>query len=236
MDNYNEIKEYISKNILGIFTFIIGVLSIVSSIVYVKLNKCEVCEVEKPNESIAMLDENDKEEEVVTKPIIKVDVKGAVKKPGVYAFSEGSNVMDAILTSGGLTSNGVTSNINLSRKLKDEMVVYIFSKSELKQGKSSNSLVCEVPKCECESIKVDKDICANNAESNNSKEVSDEKISINSDDISELMKIDGIGESKAKAIIAYRNSHGDFKTIEEIKNVSGIGDKAYEKIKDKIRV
>ena len=168
--------------------------------------------------------------------------KGAVKKPGVYILDEGSIVNDAIVASGGITSSGVTSNINLSKKLKDEMVIYIFSKSEIAKQNTNNKLVCEVPKCTCEQIVVDKDIEASKekeslGESYASVEKTiSNKISINTDSIADLTTLSGIGEAKAKAIIEYRKANGNFATIEDIKKVPGISDNIYEKIKDYITV
>lgn len=233
MEDYEKIKEVVSRNILGILGFIIGIGSIIYSYIYANTNKCEECKCD--TNSIAILESNSKEKEEITdkfKNEIRVDVKGAVKKPGVYAFSEGTTVIDAILSAGGLSSNGVTSNINLSKKLKDEMVVYVYNKTELNKKKTTNTF--NTPTCECESVMVNKDICVN--ENEEIKDDNNKLISINSDDINELMKIDGIGESKAKAIIEYRKVHGNFKMIEEIKNVGGIGEKAFDKIKNKITI
>ena len=151
-------------------------------------------------------------------------------------------MIDAIYLAGGPTYYGVTSNINLSKHVKDEMVIYVFTQYEIDNKTSKNEVVCEIPKCECEEVTVYKEVCTNPIESvieeTKEKNISQDdtakdresKISINTDSIEELTKLDGIGESKAKQIIEYRRENGDFKSIEDIKNVSGIGDKAYEKM------
>ena len=140
--------------------------------------------------------------------IIMVDIKGEVKMPGTYEFNEEQRVIDAIEKAGGLSSNANTNEINLSEKLFDEMLIYIPSKEEYNEKTKET----------------------------NKKAITDGKISINTASISELTKIKGIGESKAKKIIEYRKEFGKFKTIEDIKNVSGIGNATFEKIKDSIKV
>ena len=178
-----------------------------------------------------------------------VDVKGAVKNPGVYEFNDGDKIIDAIVKAGGLAKNAVTSNINLSKKLTSEMVVYIFTKSELTTKKVDTTTKNEVSSqtytttkvtpnntyipnsdCTCETIEV------NNGIDEINDNISNSKININTANIEELTKLTGIGQSKAEAIITYRNNNGYFKTIEDIKNVSGLGEALFEKIKYSITV
>lgn len=150
-----------------------------------------------------------------------IDIKGEVNSPGTYEFEENKRVIDAINKAGGLTKKADTEDINLSEKLTDEMLIIIPSKEEKeKQEKeiTSNS---------------------NNASTNESvshTQTSDGKISINTANISELTKLSGIGESKARSIIEYREKNGKFKTIEDIKKVSGIGNSTFDKIKDNIKI
>lgn len=152
-----------------------------------------------------------------------VDIKGSVKNPGVYEFKENDRVIDAINYAGGLNKYANTSNINLSQKLSSEMVIYVFSNKEIEDGSkaSSCSTICEV-----NVIEVNNCVDENN---------SSDKVNINNATLEELMTLTGIGESKAKNIIAYREKE-KFKTIEDIKNISGIGDALFEKIKDRIVV
>ena len=189
-------------------------------------------EPEKTNES----KEPVKKEEQKPKEVI-VDVKGAVNKPGVYTLKNDKRVIDAINMAGGLTTNADTSLINLSMKLTDEMVIDIYTKEEMKD----ENMVCAP--CECPEIsdacitekETTKEETAKNTKESNKKEVNtNQKVSINTGTLEELQTLDGIGETKAKAIIGYRETNGLFKKIEEIKNVSGIGDSTYEKIKGRI--
>ena len=156
-----------------------------------------------------------------------IDIKGNVKNPGVYEFNENDRVIDAINLAGGLKKNANTSNINLSQKLKSEMVIYIHSNDDIK--KNEGNMSCDT-KCKTEIIEV------NNCIETNENKNNDEKININTASLEELLKISGIGESKAKNIIEYRETNGQFKNIEEIKNINGIGDSLFNKIKDNITI
>ena len=161
-----------------------------------------------------------------TKEKMYVDIKGSVNNPGVYEFNENDRVIDAIELAGGLTKNANTSNINLSQKLTSEMVIYVYSNSEIKNNEKT--LSCNTI-CETNVIEV------NNCVSSNTND-SSSLININTATVDELTSISGIGESKAKSIIEYREANGNFKSIEDLKNISGIGDSLFEKIKDKITV
>ena len=156
-----------------------------------------------------------------------IDIKGNVKNPGVYEFNENDRVIDAINLAGGLKKNANTSNINLSQKLKSEMVIYIYSNDDIK--KNEGNMSCDT-KCKTEVIEV------NNCIETNENKNNDEKININTASLEDLIKISGIGESKAKNIIEYRETNGQFKNIEEIKNINGIGDSLFNKIKDNITI
>lgn len=156
---------------------------------------------------------------------IFVDVKGAVKKPGVYELTSDDKVIDAINVAGGLASNAVTYNINLSKKLTNEMVIYVFTKKELT---TTSVTIKSDTECKCEVVEVNN--CVKSDEEDKSK------VNINNAGKDELTSLNGIGDAKAEAIIAYRNENGLFKSIEDILNVSGISSNLYEKIKDSITV
>lgn len=167
---------------------------------------------------------------------IFVDVKGAVKKPGVYELNDGDKVVDAINKAEGLTKSAVTTNINLAKKVTNEMVVYVFTKKELSKSEEGKTVVSEVP-CVCETVEVNNCIKEDNSSATNDNQSSEfKKVNINTASAEELVTIKGLGESKANAIISYRNTNGNFKSIEDIKNVSGIGDALFNKIKELITV
>lgn len=165
-----------------------------------------------------------------------VDVKGAVNAPGVYELEDGKRVIDAINLAGGFSDKADTINVNLSKRLTDEMFIVIYTKQEIYNYKKSNEISninCASFECVCPDVKNDACIEKNLKAENNKKEANN-KVSINNATKEDLMSLTGIGESKANAIINYRNENGLFKQIEDIKNVSGIGDSVFEKIKNNI--
>lgn len=172
---------------------------------------------------------------------IKVDIKGAVKNPGVYEVEENSRVSDVINISGGLTSEADTSVINLSKNVIDEMVIIIYTKDEINEMKEGSTSIKYIEK-ECVCPKLENDACIedkidnipNNENNSNNKNEANGKVSLNNATLDELMTLDGIGEKKAQAIIDYRNKNNGFKTIEELLEVDGIGSTTYEKIKDRL--
>lgn len=167
-----------------------------------------------------------------------VDIKGFVKTPGVYLVSDDNIVQDVINLAGGLKSGASTNNINLSEKVKEEMVIYVFSKKELKKNNQTNlsdtsctTKVIEVNKCDTPSTN-----STQTSNSTSSKPSSQNTlVNINTASKEELMTIPNIGASKADAIIIYR-AETKFNSIEDIMNVSGIGESVFVKIKDHITV
>lgn len=173
-----------------------------------------------------------------------VDIKGEVKKPGVYYLDKGKRVIDVVNKAGGFTIDADSSANNLSKKIFDEMVIVIYSKDEIRDfvhTKENEAIVEE--RCTSDIVSnnscytVSKDSKTNDKITSSKNNSSSEKklVSINDATLEELMTLSGIGESKAKAIIEYR-SKKKFNTIEELKEVSGIGDSLFEKIKGNITV
>lgn len=159
---------------------------------------------------------------------VYVDIKGSVKKPGVYQVSADSIVWDIVNLSGGFTKNAYTKNINLSQKVKDEMVIYVFSKSEM--SKMNNTVKTDTA---CTTNVINYDNCITTEK--NATETSTSLVNINTASKEELMNVSGIGASKADSIIAYRIKM-PFSKIEDIMNVSGIGESLFDKIKKYITV
>ena len=160
--------------------------------------------------------QNNKE---VTIPVkdksIVVEIKGEVKKPDVYTVNENAIVKELIEAAGGLTENADLSNINRAKKLQNHELVYIGNKSD-----------------------INKEIENKNSEPNisNNQGITNNIVNINTATTEQLKTLNGIGDSKAKSIIEYREQSGGFKSIEDIKNVTGIGEKMFEKIKDQIEI
>ena len=159
---------------------------------------------------------------------IMVEVKGEVEKPGVYKLTE-EYIVEDILNMAVITSNSDTSQLNLSKKVYDEMVIIVPSKEEIETATAYKIIENE---CVCPVVTNDSCISPNIIED---VIISNTKISLNNATKEELMTLPGIGEAKALAIIEYRKQN-PFKTIEEIMNVKGIGKSIYEKIKDSISI
>lgn len=167
----------------------------------------------------------------------KFDIKGAVANPGVYKIEESARIIDAINMAGGLLENADTSVNNLSKFIKDEMVIIIYTKDEvLNFSEVIEKEIKENDTCKKNNDVILNDSCINNDQEKESNNDIDKKISINTADLDLMITLPGIGEEKAKTIIAYRNEHGVFEKIEDIMNVSGIGEKLFEKLKDYITV
>ena len=192
--------------------------------------------------------------------VISVDIKGAVKKPGVYQIESDKKVIDVVNLADGLADNADTSLVNLAKNLSDEMVIIIYTKDQVKEAKKNDTISTKIDNS-CVCPKIINDACLNgessnsnsNSNSGNSKDISNisnnsvsssnkensldnKKVNINNASLEELQSISGIGESKAKAIIEYRDKNGSFKVIDDILNVSGIGQSLFEKIKEYITV
>ncbi|EEH99157.1 MULTISPECIES: helix-hairpin-helix domain-containing protein [Clostridium] len=144
--------------------------------------------------------------------MIVVEIKGEVANPDVYEISEGSIIRDLITKAGGVTNEANIDKINRADKLRDNQLIVIPNKNELSNANTN--------------INVSKE--GNTAE--------DGIININTASLEELQKINGVGEVKAKSIINYREKNGGFKSIDEMKNIEGIGDKTFEKMKDQITI
>ena len=177
---------------------------------------------------------NEPKEEILEEPKYYIDIKGAVKKPGVYQISANSIVNDGIKLAGGLLKNADTTTINLSKKISAEMVIYVPKKDEVVKTTTNTTVTKN------QEIPNDASISDNNkpASKDNSSTQTPNKtlVNINTATIQELTTLSGVGEAKAQDIIDYRTLNGNFKTIEDIKNVSGIGDALFVKIKDYITV
>ena len=191
-----------------ILAFVCSLIVIIGGLFYFNQSKTEdYSGVSFSNISNETNNKDEKAEDKHDEKIF-VDVKGAVKHPGVFETTKDKRVKDLIEEAGGLLDDADTSTLNLSQKVKDQMVIYV-----LKHG--------EKPK----------QISDGGSSSSNA-----DVININTANKEQLMKISGVGKTKAEAIISYRDKNGDFKKKEDITKVRGIGKSTFEKIKDKIEV
>ena len=148
-------------------------------------------------------------EEVVEKDLITVDVKGAVKSPGIYDLPVGSRINDAVQKAGGLTDNADSKSINLAQRISDEALVYVPTKEEA---------------------------TSQEAHSNASNIKENKKVNLNKASLEELKQVKGLGAKRAQDIIDHRESNGKFKSVDDLKKVSGIGAKTIEKLKEYVTV
>lgn len=177
------------------------------------------------------------------KNTVKVDIKGAIKNPGVYELNANDRVEDVILKSGGILDEADISVINLSKKVFDEMVIIIYTKEEVEKMLNGEDVIIDniITNKEVIFPDIKNDATINNTSNSNKVDenettVNKSIININTATIDELDSLPGIGNSKAQNIIDYRNINGNFETIEDIMNVNGIGTAIYEQIKTYITV
>lgn len=214
------------KQKTGIVVFLFIVLTI-TSIIYFKnktgLPKDELKSnrvlVEETKEAGSLLSSK----EPASKEI-KAYICGYVVNPGVYSLKEGDRLDDLVKLSGGFTKEADSEGINLAHLIKDQEYFRIPSKGEVKENKISPA--------EASNIGMKNNT---NEEANKEGEVGG-KININTSTTEELKELPRIGDSLSQRIINYREEKGSFKSIEDIKEVSGIGEKMFENIKDKITV
>lgn len=218
------LKKY--KYVITIFLFML----IIFYIVFVKVN----LKSKEKNlvDNQVVINEVEKVEVDLKDDLVYVDIKGAVKKPGVYKINSDKKIIDVITMAGGLMENANTDNINLSKKVTDEMVIIIYTNEEVKNSNIVDTVIKVIDK-ECVCPNIQNDGCIN-TEINDSITNVNKAININTATLEELMSINGLGEAKAKAIIKYREENGYFKIIDDLLNVSGIGEALFEKIKEYI--
>ena len=140
--------------------------------------------------------------------VIFVDIKGAVKNPGVYQMKVGDRVKDALDAAGGLTEEADSQKVNLAKRLEDQMVIVV-----PKVGEEAE----EIP-----------------AGETRNEATKEGKVNINTATVEELKTLKGVGEKKAEAIIEYRKKNGSFQTKEDLMKVRGIGKKLFESFQERI--
>ena len=169
---------------------------------------------EEEEEKVVAKTKGEEESEQVT-----VDIKGAVKNPGVYELRAGARVHEAIQKAGGLTADAEAKSINQAQKLTDEAVIYVAKIGE------EGADVTQTGQHQ-----------AGASDSVGASSGKPDKVNLNTATEAELQTISGIGQKRASDIIAYRESNGRFKSVDDLKKVSGIGDKTLEKLKEYVTV
>ena len=195
-----------------------GILFIIISlgVQYHKVTQSQLYFIEETSEeNLTSVDIPQSEE-----TIIYIDIKGAVNRPGLYQLSEGSRMIDAIEAAGGLTIEADDRTINLAEKLLDQQKIIVYTESE----------IAEQLMQEDRDNLLERDVYPSNPSD------ATQKININIATIDELQALPNIGPKKAQAIIEYRQTNGSFQTIDQIKEIKGIGEKTYEELAHLISV
>ena len=212
----NIYKKYIEKNKKYVIIGLIFCILIIA-IIIVKQFDTE----EKETLDLISIEENTENTETVEEEEdykIVIHITGEVNNEGIIEIKEGGRISDAIEEAGGLTKEADLERVNLAYELEDGQKIYIPNKKD----KDIEEYVTEG---------VDDIVLPDEL-----SKAGDGLVNINKASSEELQELDGIGEALAENIIAYRENNGKFKNIEDIKNVSGIGDSKYERIKDNIKI
>ncbi len=157
-------------------------------------------------------------------PDIKIYIKGEIKKPGLYKIGADTRLVELIDIAGGVTENADTKRLNLAAILTDGTTVIIPATGS---GEKIDPMIA---------LTTQSGYQPEESKSSSPDKITSGTININKANASELMKIPGIGEATAQKIISYREKNGDFLAIEEIMNVSGIGEKKFESVKPYLAV
>jgi competence protein ComEA len=207
-------KDWMTEHKL--YVIITAIIALTAIFYFFEENKSSETNIENlvPQEIQVKKDSPQPQEQIQETISIIVDVKGQVKLPGVYSSSQGERVIDVINRAGGLTEIADESQVNFAQHVEDAMVIYIPAKGEEGISMPAGTSVSETA----------------GGSSNQAK------INLNKADENELQNLPGIGPSKAAAILEYRETNGQFKNVEDLKNISGIGDKTFDKLKDLITV
>lgn len=221
MNKFGGIKWFFRKNLFSVFLSIFVILlSLFDVYIYINFISSNNSNSDI-SDDFESSNEAKEDEEVIT---YFVDIKGEVNNPGTYEVLPDTRVLDVIEKAGGLTENANTSVNNLSLKVKDEMVIIIYSNEEVSNFSKVKEKESQVSKT-CNSSDIKNDTCISNDSLSS-------LVNINTASKEELMTLTGIGEAKALDIISYRDNNGLFNDISDITKVSGIGDSLYAKIKD----
>lgn len=145
--------------------------------------------------------------------LMYVDVKGAVNRPGVYALKSGLRIQDALTKAGGVNANADINHVNMAQQVNDQQVVYVPVKGEVTTPIGSSA-----------------------AQGDSATDTSGPIVNLNTATKEQLMEITGVGDKKADIILQYRQEHGQFKSVDELKDVSGFGETSVANIRDQLAV
>ncbi|PWG00677.1 helix-hairpin-helix domain-containing protein [Levilactobacillus bambusae] len=157
-----------------------------------------------------------------------VDVKGAVKHPGLYEVRDDMRVMDAIQLAGGCTRSADQKHLNLAQRLTDQQVVYVPIKGEVKGPPAGQQNTADTKPSSVSSSTA--------SQSGQTSSGSGATVNLNQATKEQLMTINGVGDKKADKIIEYRQQHGSFKSVDDLKDVPGFGEKTVANLRSHLSV
>lgn len=209
-----SIRKHVTKEKI-IISVVILVISIIGLKLFLSKNAAKVSQFEEVvlTDTTDLIAETEKENNDLVK--MYVDIKGAVKLPGMYEVTSDMRVLNVIDMAGGLKETADDSQVNFSQRIEDQMVIYIPV-----EGEELSETV----------------IAGTNSNTANISKDEEGKINLNQATKEELMTLSGVGEKKAEKIIEYREENGSFKTIEDLKNVNGFGEKSFESLEKYISI
>lgn len=230
------IKKYLNTFLISFVILLITIqYGLFAYFYYVKGFKSD--NINQTQEDVETFDNDSNEKEELLE--FYVEIKGAVNSPGVFKVTS-DNIINM---AGGLKNNAYTKNINLSKNVSKEMVVYVYTNYEYSLLNTKE----ETTECNCP--KQDISVCTDKGTSiitsdenkpeevpNSKSETENDKVNINTSTKEVLTSLSGIGDAKAQNIIDYRKENGLFKSIEDLKNVTGISEKLFEQIKEFITI
>lgn len=235
------IKKYLNTFLISFVILLITIqYGLFAYFYYVKGFKSD--NINQSQEVVETFEEETNEKEKLSE--FYVEIKGAVNSPGVFKVTSDNIINDVINMAGGLKNNAYTKNINLSKRVSKEMVVYVYTNYEYSLLNTKDEITeCNCPKQDI-SICNDKGASVITSDENKPEEVpnsnsetkDNSKVNINTASKETFTSLSGIGDAKAQKIIDYRNENGLFKSIEDLKNVSGISEKLFEQIKEFITI
>lgn len=234
MENFIEkIKNLPQKQkiIIGIFVCIAVIIVLIFIYKFYNDGEDDVIGIEKGDINSIQSQEDEVNSEksnkigiLDNKKTITVHVVGEVNSPGVVTLNEGSRIIDAINAAGGSTDEADLSKVNLAYIVDDGIQIYI-PNIKIQEGRQT-SVIREDAGDGIINVNVE----------NDDSERQSGKVNINIANVEKLQTLPGIGQSTAQKIVEYRTQNGKFKTEEDIKNVTGIGESKYNNLKDKITV
>ena len=170
-------------------------------------------EEQEPDDTI-----DKEEEETAQEARIFVQVAGFVKKPGVYELPQDARVFEAVDMAGGLKKGADDKALNLAESLSDGQKIYVYKKGEMEEIEASIGSVATG------GVEIGESAAGGSL------------VNLNTADLSQLLTLPGVGDVKAQAIISFREANGGFKSVDDLKNVSGIGDATVQKLKEYVTI